>query len=389
MEPRRFVYRYSFLLSVLFPYYYILAQYELPLFTVGVWLLIVLTLVECIRLKYIMLNKYMLIFFIYTFMIQLIFHSKDSTLNIIGSMFFSLFFISGLSYKMDFDVLYKSYKYIGIVVSLIIVFQYIQIFIFGRSIRPSISLFPTLTTGVMEWERYLDRPCSLFSEPQAYASYILPLVVMALSKKEIKFSIFLTLSVILSTSSQGIIIVIILWTMYGNKYIKGLFSKILVYIFIALNCFMFFMLPYFEFTRDKILSTDFSNNVRISRGFKTYFALPLYEKLFGVGYLNQQGYLTNARIYLEWFNLSIIKEFITTASGVFVYFGFLSGVLLILLLIRYYRNGDNKAKMFCIVIVISMFSQAILYNAWFNFYLIFAFNLLERNNTKDVWILRF
>lgn len=376
-------YEKSIMLSWLFPIYYIFAQYSLPVFSIGTWLLLIL-LVESLMKKYLIINKYILIFFVYTMVLELTFHVNSLNINSILNMLFSIIFISTFSYKIDMKIFYKAYKYLGSIFSITIIIQFIQIFILKQTVKSSISIFPALTRGIYEWERYLNRPSSFFSEPQAYASYIIPLIILSLKEKNIKISLFFTFCIILSTSSQGIITIGIIWLIFANKLLKGTFKKALLNGAIIISSLLFFSLPIFEFARSKILDTDFSDNVRLTRGFETYSNLPLINKIFGIGFLNQENFFENSHINLSWYEGSLIKEFITSASGVIVYFGFVSGIILLIFLIKYYINSDGTGKIFVVVLVLSMLSQNILYNSWFIFYYILAFNIDDAGSRRDL-----
>ena len=100
----------------------------------------------------------------------------------------------------------------------------------------------------------------------------------------------------------------------------------------------------FYFSRNKLLSTNILDNVRMTRGFVTYINFGFRDFLFGIGDMLREYTLNN--IHLEYvsnaidYNTEHLLGYTTSASGVFIKTGFVSGLLYLKLLLThvYVRN---------------------------------------------------
>ena len=85
-----------------------------------------------------------------------------------------------------------------------IFYQSFQVYILGQSVS-TINIFPFLQSNSENYLLGYDRPHSFFLEPAAYCTWILPFLCMCMKRKEHIWMVFISISILLSTSSTGIL----------------------------------------------------------------------------------------------------------------------------------------------------------------------------------------
>ncbi len=163
--------------------------------------------------------------------------------------------------------LFKAYVLIGSIAMGIMYYQAILLFLAGIPAVP-VTILPVPIDQEHFWGNFSGtRPSSLFQEPQAYASFMLPLLVLSLKRKNTIFSLIISLSILLSTSSLGIIMVGLVYLYFA--IIGGIRTYMVIFrvFIVSILVFVFIKLEIFVFARDKILLIEFEDNIRLTRGF--------------------------------------------------------------------------------------------------------------------------
>ena len=366
----------AFILAV----FSILSQYSLKIISIGMVLLLIYSLYIIFQKGKIIFNRGMLYFVLFSLLHQLlVYFVTDTFFKNINTYFFmivSIIMIAGGT-MIEKEKFIKMYSMVSVVVSLFIIYQFIQINFFGVSVSP-IRLFSIAKENLHYWNIDTNRPVSFFSEPQAYCSYIIPLLIYKISKKNMKFSVFLTLTILMSGSSQGILVSAFVWSYYIVIQEKRVNSKLGYILMAIIFICILFGTDIFEFALGKIESINiFGYDVRLTKGFMIYTAMPFIDKIVGIGYGNLDTYLRSGLFYFKWMMLTRpeIFSYITTMANVLVSYG-VGGFLFYINIFK--KNWDCKeaAKILLLVILIISFSQTILFNAWYVFYWI-VFSLYD------------
>jgi len=149
----------------------------------------------------------------------------------------------------------------------------------------------------------LFRPTSFFYEPSHFFEYVIMSIPVSLfeNKKNIKnsilYSLLISLSIILSTSSIGIICTAGLWGLWLILYLRNIDIKNGNNTLIYILTFLFFIISIVLFINSKIgqdiitrtfSTTTNSINAIEARweGYYFYEKLNKFNKIFGVGYAN-------------------------------------------------------------------------------------------------------
>jgi hypothetical protein len=106
------------------------------------------------------------------------------------------------------------------------------------------------------------RPSAVFSEPQAYASYMIPLMFLAWHFKNYFFSIIVSISILLTGSSFGILILsmFLVYVLFVSLSIKN--SPIFIILLVSL--FSLYYFGFIDLFLEKTLDMDLSKNIRVA-----------------------------------------------------------------------------------------------------------------------------
>lgn len=380
-------YNYSFI-DWFLPLFMILAQYKIGTsFSNYGYLIIAIYAIYLMFIKNTKLyfHKYLLLLTIYVIIITIINYIRldGQSINAFNSLITQvvLFIVISLVItQLHIENFYKSYLFFGSIAMLIIYFQSIRLLVFGIPAIP-ITILPIDPKDAHFWGNFLGkRPSGLFTEPQAYASFMFPLLILSLKKKKKFLVLIISLSLLLSTSSQGIIvtgIIFIYYLLWGN--IKT-YQKVLISLLFTFSIYALLNLKIFEFATNKIAKTDLENNIRLVRGFMVYSNFDLTDLLLGIND-NLQSYilknLRNSYWVTEHIKFGAVSglSYTTTVSGILIQSGFFAGILFILMIYKMYKYEDPSNRIFLVLIFILSFSQTIFYNAWFVFYYIIYLGL--------------
>ena len=205
----------------------------------------------------------------------------------------------------------------------------------------------------------IGRLKSFYSEPADMAYSIIPFICCSLfgpqyETKDRRFadSIIASLAIIISTSSQGTAIVIILWIIWEIKSIgqhkPSLHIILLLMLFVAI--FLGYRSTILEFSLGRLgglLQGDISSTAWAARsgGFTVYNEQSLLLKVFGNGYGNY--FSENIYGYSTW------GQFIyfSTLSGSLFMQGILGTIMLVLILLKCFRLGTITQKILVLVFV--------------------------------------
>lgn len=329
----------SFVFSVVVFLYYIIAKKHVFLFDKGLFL-----------------------FIFYIFFSQLVLSIASGEIVIIKRLFivivtsFTIFVFYNLISEESF---LKAYEVIGIICSIGLLYQALMVYVLKHPVSPIVILSRVFVPKT-NWASNILRPMSFFQEPQAYATFMLPLLAYTLNHKKYLLSIFFVICIFLSTSTTGVIMAvgICLYTaLIINKH------KLSSYIFLIIMIIMFLLIvrsDIFIYTINKVINISF-NNERLSNGFTILKNLDYKQLIFGVGAGN---------IYNIMFNQSInLPKYYSTFSGIIIDYGILGLFLYCFMLYRLFRRQNKIGRLFVIMIFILSFTQTILFNtAFVNFY---------------------
>lgn len=218
------------------------------------------------------------------------------------------------------------------------------------------------------------RFASIFAEASHYAVYQAPALIMLLWGKTkhrlpiIKI-IVISIGVLLSTSSNGIII---MGLIYASYIIYKYFTK-LKPIYIIIGCVIFYVaytiiinstflgdVTYGLLVQEQGMSTSKADG-RIYRGFLMFADLPIDRQLFGVGWRSAETYCQacNQRLLGEYAYDGF--DYFNSIAGSLIYSGILGfGFLLLFFVSMFKFTKDYAARVLIICVFILMGTSSIL-----------------------------
>lgn len=392
------------ILIILLP---ILYQYKSPIYSIslGEFLLVpyifYYILEYCSKVKKIKIEKSLILFCFITVLNTLIvsivknyFNFEPSITIIIRMIFYIILIFAAFEY-FDFKYAMRLYNKITIVLSIYLIIQYIYTQITGNYLPIYIDynlLFgPEMRNpDLSEYYMYTFRPSSFFLEPSYFALFSLPVICYNLLYYEecIKYRIFtsliITISLVLSGASSGIIGVVLIWGVYlYPETIKKIdFKRITIFLVLFLVLIILINSEVGKVALARIQKGG-SFGQRIERGIILFKEFDIFNSLFGVG-------INNLENYMNYYGIKTIYDetnlnYMASIVGVLVN----SGVIGIVFYINHFKKLLLKTNnMFCFgMIIIYIFCSSyenMLFSYRMGFYLILIYASINKKSTVVV-----
>lgn len=332
-------------------------------------MLLIVSIFNFFKSKTLNLNNWIVIFIFSCILIQLIING--STFGV-STFILVLFCFLVLKDEIDEEKLFKWFKIFGTFSMLGIAYHSLQLYVLGTAMS-SLNIFPLTNDVSLNWTSEM-RPHSFFPEPQAFASYMMPFLYLSLKRRKFIWALVITVSVLLSTSSQGIVMMMILWIGFVFFELKSKNYKIFVAAIILFFLLVFSFAPVFEFSRNKIIETEISGNPRLARGFDVFNKMEWHDKVFGIGYGNVGEYVYERNNQFDWSigNESVrLLNYTSGFSGLLVQFGLIGIAIFLIMIYHLWRKGKPFHRVMLFMIFSSFFFQNIVLNSWFVFFFMF------------------
>lgn len=311
-------------------------------------------------------------------------------LRLAGFVFLILNFYVVFPNFCNRDLVVKWYFRIVELVSLILLIQYL---IYKFSGYPFMLLIPNVSlnyngglnstvfmSSTIErvFTGYYYRPCSIFIEPAFQVVYCIPYVVMQLfssekvSSKNILFSLIVTVSMVLTTSSIAIAVSAIVWILFvmkimSQKNTSSFKSFLFVLPIIVLG--VYFMAASEGVLASVAIKTDSVQNIeqsssltwRLLRGVECYKGIGLFQKIFGCGYGDVASYLNHIQLKTIYdTNLTLI-DYMSGAFYMLCSIGVVGALLVFSMLWPYLKlcKKNYEMRMLVVCLIMVYFSAAI------------------------------
>ena len=214
--------------------------------------------------------------------------------------------------------------------------------------------------------RDMDRPCSFYSEPQAYVTYMLVPLIWSLIDKNYVWAGIITFTLLLSTSTTGLVLAFLVLAIYAIS--QGVNKKIYVlFIFAMIGlAYAYTHLSIFESGLDKAENYDLENSTRMAQGPKIVLNMDPMYMVFGIPYANAYEYYKAGKIGNDLVVLYGNNIYMATTWLLILRFGFIGLFMyanIYIDVIRKYRHAIPYA----VVLLATMFSNPDFLGAAFTF----------------------
>lgn len=226
--------------------------------------------------------------------------------RIIRYGFYIFCFLFTSKKMVDVDLLKNAIKIVSVIATAYIFLQYLIFHLIGVNLRGFVDFLPLYTPDYATLNYHLNnhmfRPTSFFLEPAHYARYASVGIAIFLFDSKLNIgkgilgAIIVSLGVLVSTSSQGYLILTILWIAWFfsfskiNKSKAVVIIKIIMLVLSPLIAFVLFSMPFVQSTLLRALSGDFNNaNTAIGArlgAYSSYLDLSPLNKIIGMGFGN-------------------------------------------------------------------------------------------------------
>ena len=231
------------------------------------------------------------------------------------------------------------------------------------------------------------RPSSFFAEPAAYVNAMTPLEFMALRRKDFKWAIFSTIAILLTGSTVGVILSIVLWTLEMISRDISFQKRVSTVIISGVIIFLFMNYDIFNVSLTKLLkvaSGESTFGSRVLTGFEIIRRQSIFELIIGTNYNDVATFVSNH--ISEFANSQVVmvywrsqRLFLNTFSRLIFQYGIIGLVLFLYPLILYLKQPNYKAKNLIRMVLIAIFGQTMLFNAYY-FMMIILLLLYERDS---------
>lgn len=305
------------------------------------------------------------------------------------------FCVAIIAKHLDKEALYKSWKILGLIVCAVVAYQFFQIFVLHHSVLP-IRLLPVRSDELIRnenWTQLSDRPVAFFSEPAVVVSFLTPVLFFAQQKKEHLISIFVSLAILLSGSTSGVIALVIMWgvSLMGFKLSKT--SRLLLILFFFVAVYLFLNLSFFQDSIEKILyevSGESGNaDVRVLRGYWIFATLDTRSQLFGISDYDITSYVYKYASEFTWQVGYENNFYLNTAHRILIQTGLFGAVLYVWMLIRLWFSSLKVVRPYLAVVIISMFFASNFYiNGLFVMQFVILLAYLDTSKVKSGAVIR-
>lgn len=279
--------------------------------------------------------------------------------------------------KME-DIL-TPYTCISVLYMLGLFYQVFQLFVLNTPIMGPVLLFPDLVSENNVVSEEILRPMSFFQEPQAYATWMSIFLIIMLDRKKYLLAALATVTVLLSGSTEGLVLVAIVWSFYILFFHSKLWVKICILVAVFFIVWAYMTLEIFSVGLNKVVETEYGENERLVQGFRMLKYLDLPGWLFGIGTSLNRYYTA----YMSSGGRSGVEYiYMTSAAGTIVTNGVFVATAFFVFLLNKIRLKHKSVFIFSVILLVLPFAQSFFFGSGF-VYVISLFYLLKKEKEEE------
>lgn len=370
----------------LVPWYRILGMYKIG-GGVSLSLLIFtpMLLVMVLRKKQLKIDKSLIALYVILMAVQFIQLAMPETSfsvtwhNMLMDTIFLLTIICAANY-VKLEELMKPYMFACAIFITGMFYQVFQLYVLRIPLTGPITLFP----GLLNEENVsagndIMRPMSFFAEPQGFATFISLFLIIMLEKKKYIWAAVATLSILLSTSTEGLALLAVIWSFFIVFSKAGIFVKIISIIAILVGANYYIALEYFEVGYNKLVDTEYEESIRLVNAYRMLQNFDFHQWLLGVGTSDNDFY----RSYIFSMGGAEGFKYVSSALGVFVHYGVFVGVAFWVFLFRKIVYRYKSVFIYSICLLVIPFAQSCFFSYNFVYLCVLYYLLLDYCKEKE------
>lgn len=386
------------LIELLLPFFHLFSQYQVWILSIGsIFLMLVagLSLVmKSGKVRFLDSYRPYIAFLVYVVIRDIfravfgpdLFQTQMNRMIEYIVIYFLVFIIC--SQALDENKLFKVWKIAGVIYTIGLLIHVVQIYILGQRIAP-ISIIPGYALRP-EGNITQIRPSSFFAEPASFVIAMLPLEFLSIKRKDYKWAVFTTISILLSASTVGIILSVILWassllskdTSAKRKLIIVLLAVAIVGVFMNMDVFDTSLSKFIQ-----VASGESTFGSRVQNGFDVIRRQSFLSFVFGTNYNDVQTFVSDnftkfsssPLLLTYWRNHRI---FLNTFSRLIFQYGIIGLLLFLFPLFTYMKSKSYVAKPMVIMVLVAIFGQTMLLNTYY-FTMVMIFILYDKHSKLE------
>ena len=275
-----------------------------------------------------------------------------------------------------------SINWVAIISLVGIIIQYIQVRN-GQDVGMiKLPLLPE--SGLSRYHELYPRPHSFFQEPVMYSQFMLIPLFLALIKKQYVWFGIMALSVFMSSSTTGLVLVFVMLLVFMLQGKISIRVRALILIMGGGLIYLLINTDLFSFTMEKfdresnITSTE---NVRLIQGPLVVSTMEVPDFAFGAPYVNAYQYCVKRSISLSLFVTygrgNDATVYMTTFWQLILRFGVIGLLLYLMVYISLLKYKELLPLSICAIIII--YTALFWFGAFYVFYVIFMYSYAYRN----------
>jgi len=223
-----------------------------------------------------------------------------------------------------------------------------------------------------------DRPSSFYMEPQAFVSFMLVPLFLALKENKLLWAGIIIISLFLSTSSTGIAISFLLLLFYVFTQKSKLWLKTLIILGGVGLAFLLIRSSLFEVGMSKLSNTNIESNERMVNGLLVVQEMNHSDLIWGIKYANPYDYYCAGKVSNPFVTVSDNGMFVSSFWLVIIRFGIIGLLLYINIFFKIINNyRDILPLILCIFV--ELFSNPDMIGSGFLFQFVFILSYIQYN----------
>ena len=323
------------------------------------------------------------VFVVYSLLVVLNVNISDPTVRMIRDFFyyFVIFFLG--THFFDMSTFKKALIRFCILLSAFVILQVI-VYTFMGYLIPGFLMGASLNdggyTGARLYSNYIIyaniagylKPNGFLCEPAHCAQCFFVAILVLLfgnnkEKNDIKWAVFISIGTVLTMSTSAMLYLMFAWGAWCFKESKKNFLRIIVIIFFVIVLMVIaikngyldnVMIVMQRFTKtitgDNITN---SSQLRMMKGFTTFLALPLLQKVFGIGFGN---YAAIVPLIGNSLVINMVdNEYMNTISYILVSAGVIGFIIMCKFFVQLFRQNSGLGRIMIIALVFMSFGSSI------------------------------
>lgn len=369
----------------LLPWYRVLGMYKIGSVSLSLLIFTPMLLVMVMKKKKLNIDKSLIALFAITTFVQFVqmampdINVTVTWHNMLMDTVFFLTIICAANY-VKLEELLKPYMFACAIFIAGMFYQVIQLFVLRIPLTGPITLFP----GLLNEENVsagndIMRPMSFFAEPQGFATFISLFLIIMLEEKKYIWAAIATLSILLSTSTEGLALLAVIWSLFIIFSKTSIWVKIVSIVAILVGSRYYMELEYFDVGYNKLIDTEYEENIRLVNAFNMLQKFDFNQWLLGVGTADNYFY----RSYIFSMGGAEGFKYVSSAFGVFVQYGVFVGVAFWIFLFNKIVFRYRSVFIYSICLLVIPFAQTCFFSSNFVYLCVLYYLLLDYCKEKE------